>query len=677
MEQIIQPDDAIRTAAPVGAQALFSVRDLHVQFRGQGSLIHVVRGVSYDVRAGETVALVGESGCGKSVSSMAAMRLLAEPETTRCTGEVMLDGRPIQHLPEEAMRRIRGREIAMIFQEPMTALNPLVRIGTQITEAMREHLGLSAAEADARALDLLKKVGMTDPARRLRQYPHELSGGMRQRVLIAIALSCEPKLIIADEPTTALDVTIQTQILDLLKALTTEMRIGLLLITHNLGLVARYADRVNVMYAGQIVESGTTQQVMTQPRHRYTQGLLAAIPRLDRARLAELHTIPGQPPSPRAFPEGCAFRPRCPAATDLCRRQPDSEMAEPGHSFACHFPAEGLLPAPALQNAPVARAETAPILKVRGLTKLFHLRDGQVVTAVNGIDLDVPKGGTLGLVGESGCGKSTVARTLLRLEAASGGSADFEGRDLLTLDGRDLRAMRRMVQVIYQDPYTSLNPRHSIGRALAEPILVHGLAPNRRAAQARALELLEMVSLPADVADRYPHQMSGGQRQRVGIARALSMEPELIICDEPVSALDVSIQAQIINLLARLKDQLGLSFLFIAHDLAVVRHISDQIAVMYLGRVMERGRTEEVFANPRHPYTRALMEAVPSPDDITTPARAPAITGEIPSPLNPPAGCVFHTRCPFATPACREAPPEALRFSDTHIAACIRAKELQ
>ncbi|AOF94192.1 ABC transporter ATP-binding protein [Sinorhizobium sp. RAC02] len=661
----------MQARSDTAAEPLLSVRNLNVQFRSNDRLLHIVRDVSYDVHAGELVALVGESGCGKSVSSLAVMRLLPDPQTARFSGEVRLAGRDYLRLPEDAMRRLRGRDIAMVFQEPMTSLNPLMTVGRQIMEPMLEHLGLDALAARKRAVDLLTRVGVTDPERRMDQYPHEFSGGMRQRVVIAIALSCNPKVIIADEPTTALDVTIQAQILDLLRSLVKETGVGLVLITHNLALVARYADRVNVMYGGRIVESGSVEEVLRRPRHRYTAGLLMAVPRLDQPRQARLHTIPGQPPSPARFPAGCAFSPRCGAATAACGSVPTDTVAG-GRHYACFHPVVDALPQdghPAAAGSERSPGET--VLSVRGLTRHFPLKRGAVVRAAEDVSFDIPQGGTLGLVGESGCGKTTVVRTLLRLQDATGGRADFEGRDILTAGKRDLLALRRQIQVVYQDPSTSLNPRHRIGSILAEPLLVHGICKDQREARTRVEELLDLVGLPAEMAERYPHQMSGGQRQRVGIARALGMSPRLIVCDEPVSALDVSIQAQIMNLLADLQAKLGLSYLFVAHDLAVVRHISDVVAVMYLGRVVETATRAELFSNPRHPYTKALLAAVPS---FAADAGAPEakISGELPSPLNPPSGCVFRTRCPMAVEACGKAVPKSVAFSKTHHAACIR-----
>jgi peptide/nickel transport system ATP-binding protein len=660
----------------IEGDVLLSVRDLHVQFLTGAGLIHAVRGVSYDVWAGEIVALVGESGCGKSVSSLALMGLLHGGDATRISGAASLKGMDYFGLSEEQMRRLRGREIAMVFQEPMTALNPVLTIGIQIMEPMLAHLGYSREKAWNRAVELLTLVGVPDPERRLGLYPHQFSGGMRQRVMIAIALACNPSVIIADEPTTALDVTIQAQILDLLQDLVDELKIGLVLITHNLGLVARYADRVNVMYAGRIVEAGTTSQVLRHPRHQYTAGLLKAVPQLDMPRQELLETIPGQPPSLRALPEGCAFRPRCSAASDKCLEIPALTRSTQDHSDACFHPFKdnGVYPAAGTPEPIKPAISKEALLTVSGLTKHFYLGRGATVRAVENVSFSVPTGGTLGLVGESGCGKTTLARLLLRLEQATAGTFELDGDDLLFKRGQRLKDMRRKIQVVYQDPFTSLNPRHKVADALVEPLLVHKLRKNRREARERVEEALSLVGLPSEMGDRYPHQMSGGQRQRVGIARALVMEPDFIICDEPVSALDVSIQAQIMNLLVELQKKLGLTYLFIAHDLAVVRHISDIVAVMYLGRVVESGRREELFAEPRHPYTQALLAAVPSFRGLKGEglSRGP-LQGEIPSPLNPPSGCVFHTRCPLATDECRTAVPESRSLTETHKVACVRA----
>ncbi|MCC7428695.1 MAG: ABC transporter ATP-binding protein [Alphaproteobacteria bacterium] len=678
-------------AAGSGAgDVLLSVEDLHVQFHTSRGIVRAVEGVSYQVRAGEVLAIVGESGCGKSVSSLAVMGLLAKPAGRVTQGRILFDGRDLLTLSDEQMREIRGRDIAMIFQEPMTSLNPVLPIGLQITEPLTIHLKMDEAAARARAIELLKMVGITDPERRLEQYPHQFSGGMRQRVMIAIGLACNPKLIIADEPTTALDVTIQAQILELMKDLSRRLNIALVLITHNLGVVARYADRVNVMYAARIVEQGSADDVFHRPRHPYAMGLLRSVPRLDRPRGERLETIEGLPPNLLAPPEGCRFAARCPFRLDACEADPALAEIEPGHSAACHRAAEiaaGTLTAPPPPPLPVrgeaaaSAADARPILEVAGLKKYFEVsrstglfsRVQGEVRAVNDISFTVQRGETLGLVGESGCGKTTVGRLILRLEDPTGGAIRFEGEDIAGKSAAELRAFRRKIQVIFQDPYSSLNPRMTVGQIIAEPLSVYRLVPSARAAKERVAELLTQVGLFPYMAERYPHEMSGGQRQRIGIARALAMEPEFIVCDEPVSALDVSIQGQIINLLEDLQARLGLTYLFIAHDLAVVRHISTRVAVMYLGRIMELADRDTIYADPRHPYTRALLDAAPVPDPTIEKARAPrTLQGELPSPLNPPTGCVFHTRCPLADDGCRRTVPEPREIAPGRLVACLK-----
>ncbi|MBC8793451.1 MAG: glutathione ABC transporter ATP-binding protein [Tagaea sp. CACIAM 22H2] len=669
------------------SNVLLSVEDLHVHFVTSRGVVRAVEGVSYQVRRGEVLAIVGESGCGKSVSSLAIMRLLAKPAGRVVHGKIMFEGVNLLDLTDEEMRERRGRDISMIFQEPMTSLNPVLPIGLQIMEPLFIHLKMTEEQARARAVELLSLVGITDPERRLDQYPHQFSGGMRQRVMIAIGLACNPKLIIADEPTTALDVTIQAQILELMKELSRKLNIALVIITHNLGVVARYADRVNVMYAARVVEKGTADDVFLRPRHPYAMGLMRSVPRLDRPRGAKLETIEGLPPNLLDPPKGCRFAARCQFRADICAQDPALEEIEPGHLSAC-------LRAKEIAAGEIGREQTVieaggkregrageKLLSVTGLKKFFEVtrKTGTFssvkseVRAVNDVSFDISPGETLGLVGESGCGKTTVGRLILRLETPTEGAIKFKGQDISKLGAAELRPIRRKIQVIFQDPYSSLNPRMTIGQIIAEPLLVYKIVPDAAAAKKRVAELLEAVGLFAYMAERYPHEMSGGQRQRVGIARALAMEPECIVCDEPVSALDVSIQGQIINLLENLQKRLGLTYLFIAHDLAVVRHISDRVAVMYLGRMMELADGDALYAEPLHPYTKALLDAAPIPDPSIEKSRAArTLGGEIPSPLRPPSGCVFHTRCLLADDACKATIPEIREVKPGHLVACLK-----
>jgi peptide/nickel transport system ATP-binding protein len=676
--------DGVSVSAP-----LLEVRNLHVRFETSRGIVRAVDGISYTVNPGEAVAIVGESGCGKSVSSLAIMRLLAKNTGKVTAGSILFEGRDLLHLSDDEMREVRGRDIAMIFQEPMTSLNPVLPIGLQIMEPLFIHLKMSDAQARARALELLRLVGITDGERRLEQYPHHLSGGMRQRVMIAMALACNPKLLIADEPTTALDVTIQAQILELMKDLSQRLNIALIIITHNLGVVARYADRVNVMYAARIIEQGTADDIFLRPCHPYTIGLMRSVPRLDLPRGQRLETIEGLPPDLRAPPAGCRFAPRCPFSIEVCSRDPDLRDLGAGHHSAC-WRAEEIAAGTLVPSAPrpkpglaAADSGSTPLLEVEGLHKYFEIKAAgagflssktATVKAVEDVSFSIATGETLGLVGESGCGKTTVGRTILKLEEPTRGTIRFGDADITHHSARGMREVRRKIQVIFQDPYSSLNPRMTVGQIIGEPLSVYRLVSNRKEERERVEALLGQVGLFSYMAERYPHELSGGQRQRVGIARALALEPSFIVCDEPVSALDVSIQGQIINLLEDLQAQFNLSFLFIAHDLAVVRHISDRVAVMYLGRLVEIADRDELYANPAHPYTKALLDAAPIPDPLIERARAPrALKGEIPSPLSPPPGCVFHTRCPIAGEECRREVPRARQIGPRHVVACHKA----
>ena len=623
-------------AGPLAAAAgtLLRVEDLHVSFVTDTANIQAVEGLNLQLKAGEIVALVGESGSGKSVSAHAIMRLL--PRTGRIPqGRILFEDRNLLDLPEQRMRHIRGKEISMIFQEPMTSLNPVLPIGLQIIEPLQIHLGMTIRQANARATELLRLVGISDAEQRLKQYPHQFSGGMRQRVMIAIGLACNPKLIIADEPTTALDVTIQAQILELMKSLSRDLGIALIIITHNLGIVARYAHRVAVMYAGRVVEQGDADAIFHRPRHPYTMGLLRSVPRLDRPRSGQLATIEGLPPSLADKPKGCRFALRCPFRLPDCETPPPLAPTDTGGLSACIRAPEiaaGKLAWHAAAAAVAEKTQAAmpePIVSVRNLTKHFPIKTGvwarpRPVRAVEDVSFDVLPGETLGLVGESGCGKSTVGRLILRLEQPTAGSIAFKGRDFAQASRGELKTMRRQIQAVFQDPYSSLNPRMTIGRLIGEPLQVYGLTSDSAAARERVTTLLTEVGLRPEIAEQYPHQLSGGQRQRVGIARALAIEPQFIVCDEAVSALDVSIQGQIVNLLETLQRKRGLSYLFIAHDLAVVRHISSRIVVMYLGRVMETADRDELCERPLHPYTKALLDAAPIPDPAAEKLRAAA-----------------------------------------------------
>ncbi|MFT5182391.1 MAG: peptide/nickel transport system ATP-binding protein [Alphaproteobacteria bacterium] len=666
-------------------EILLSVENLEVEFKTGAGIVRAVDGISFQVHRGEFLAIVGESGCGKSVTALSLMRLLPRKTAQVSATRIMFDGRDITQLPESGMRALRGRHMSMIFQEPMTSLNPVLTIGDQLTEPMIAHLQMNRKEANARAAELLGLVGIPEPEQRLGQYPHQFSGGMRQRVMIAIGLACEPKLIIADEPTTALDVTIQAQILELLKDISERLGIAVILITHNLGVVAAFADRVNVMYAAQIVESGPAGDIFGTPAHPYTVGLMRSVPRLDKPRVRKLATIEGMPPNLLAPPVGCRFRDRCPVAEARCAETPTlTEVPGDSHSHtvACWRSDEVLKTAATLYGVETnLEAEKQPhgdkvLLKVDGLKQYFKvsLRQGLKtqrvdVRAVDDISFVVREGETVGLVGESGCGKTSAGRAILSLSTPTDGLIEFDGN--LLNDG-NIAAVRRDMQVIFQDPFSSLNPRMRVGQILEEPLKVHRLRPDKASRKARVAELLTQVGLYPYMAARYPHELSGGQRQRVGIARALALEPRMIICDEPVSALDVSVQAQIINLLEDLQREFGLAYVFIAHDLAVVRHISHRVLVMYLGKIMEVGPGDVLYGDPQHPYTKALLDAAPVPDPVIERNRSRTILeGDLPSPLNPPSGCVFSTRCPIANDECRQGIPPLREIAEGHGVACI------
>ena len=601
-------------------QPLLELRDLRTEFRTAGGPRTVVDGVSLAVPAGQTLVLLGESGSGKSLTALSILRLLP-PGARQSGGEVWLDGVNLSALPEAAMRGVRGRRIGMIFQEPMTSLNPVMRIGAQIAEVIRRHLGGRERAIRARGVELLAATGMADPARRYDDYPHQLSGGMKQRAMIAIALACDPELLIADEPTTALDVTTQAQILDLLQSLQRARGMGLLLVTHDLGVAARMADHVAVMQAGRVVEQAPRERFFTAPQHPYSRALFAALP-------------------------------------DFSRRGQALTGNAAGHDAG----------APAASDNAI---ET--VLDVRDVQVHFPIRRGLLqraigaVRAVDGVSLTLHRGRTLAVVGESGCGKTTLARAILRLLEPTGGSVHFEGTDLASLPARRLRPLRRHFQIVFQDPYGSLNPRLRVADIVREGLDALGIGV-RGARDERVAQLLQRVGLPADAGERYPHEFSGGQRQRISIARALAVGPRLLVLDEPTSALDLSIQAAVLDLLRELQAEMGLAYVLITHNLGVVEYLADDVAVMYLGRIVEHGPAEQVLKHPRHPYTKALLAAVPRVALDATPA--PIAAGDPPSPAAPPAGCHYHPRCALADARCRASYPTATSLDGGHQVAC-------
>ena len=671
---------------------LLRVEGLRTVFDTAGGDVRAVDGVDFSIARGETFALVGESGCGKSMTALTVLRLL--PENGRiAAGAVRLSGddgdTDLLALPEAAMRGVRGRRIAMIFQEPATSLNPVLTVGRQIEEVLERHGALDERARHARVIELLESVGVPDAARRAGEFPFQLSGGLKQRAMIAIALAGGPDLLIADEPTTALDVTIQAQVLEVLRGMQARTGMSLLLITHDLGIVAAMAHRVAVMYAGQIVETAARDEFFSAPRHPYTRKLFESLPGAGK-RGGALATIAGQVPALNQVFRGCRFADRCDRVFARCRDEvPVWTSLAPGQGVRCHLAdevgAQGTdtqvrrgpaATGMAVSASPAADPTAAPLLEVRDLRVWFPIRRGLFkrtvahVRAVDGVSLSVGAGRTLALVGESGCGKTTVGRGLLQLVRPDAGEVLFTGTDLTRLSGEDLRTRRRDFQIIFQDPYASLNPRMRVTDILLEGMTALGIGGGAAERSRRVDELLQQVGLSPEARDRYPHEFSGGQRQRVAIARALAVNPKLIVCDEPTSALDVSVQAQILNLLRRLQRELGLSYLFITHNIAVVEYLADEVAVMYLGRIVEHGPAELVLKHARHPYTQALLAAVPRVDDEAG-RTVIRLEGEQPSPVNPPSGCHFHPRCPRAIDACRGRYPPAVSLGGGHAARCL------
>ena len=682
------------------AGPLVEVEDLTVGFPTRRGLLTAVDHVSFTLERGRTLGVVGESGSGKTVLSRAVMGLL--PGSAERHGAVRFAGRDLGALRRPELERVWGLQIAMVLQDPMTSLNPVLRVGRQITESLQRHLGKSRQEARSIAIDLLRSVGIPEPAKRMRSYPHELSGGMRQRVTIAIALACNPQLLLADEPTTALDVTVQAQILDLLGSAQRERRMAMILVTHDLGVVAGRTDDTIVMYAGQVVESAPTDVLFSAVRMPYTEALLGSIPELGAPSHTRLSAIPGRPPDLVHPPHGCRFAPRCPYAQQRCRDEmPPLLEGAPGHLYRCWYPVGDVTVRPGLEGGrkergaplraaadpaiPAPRAKVdesagqpagaAPLLQVENLVVEFPAGPGRKVHAVSGVSFDLHRGETLGLVGESGCGKSTTGRAIMAIPRPTSGTVRFAGTDVGALSSNGLRELRPQMQMIFQDPISSLNPRRRVGDIITEPLKIWGKRfdlTDKDAQRAKLAEVMEAVGLDIDShADRRPHEFSGGQCQRISIARALMLDPELIICDEPVSALDVSVQAQILNLLEDMKGRYGLTLLFIAHDLAVVKNVSDRVAVMYLGKLVELAPPDTLYAAPAHPYTTGLLASIPVPDPAKArSSEAPAIRGELPSPVNPPSGCRFRTRCPKAQDVCAQVEPLLREIGPGHAVAC-------
>ncbi len=701
---------------------LLEISDLHTVVTGRRRQVHAVNGVSLHLDQGEVLGIVGESGSGKTMTAMSILRLLPRGGAIT-SGSIRFDGTDLVTLPEREIRKVRGDGIGVVFQDPLSSLNPTMSIGDQIAENVLLHRQVSRAEALDRAVEVLSLVGLPQPRERIREFPHQFSGGMRQRAMIAIALACDPQLLIADEPTTALDVTIQKQILALIDRLRERLGMAVILVTHDLGVIAGHADRVAVMYAGKIAETASTDQVFAHARHPYTVALFDALPERVTQAGERLRTIPGLPPDLSAPLAGCAFAPRCANAQDTCTASDPPLAGDGAHAFACFFPVDVMLqsppagpdagtspedettanapsreapasgpatappdspvPSPALAGRPgdpgpaPPGAPAGPILELAGLTKDFPVLKGLLrrqagrISAVADVSLSVAPGSTLGIVGESGCGKTTVGRLIVGLEKPTSGTIRFAGADVAGLAGEPAARYRRGIQYMFQDSAAAMDPRMRVGSIIREPLrLQHQGSPADQ--RRRVATLLDEVGLPATAVDRYPHEFSGGQRQRICLARALALTPQVIIADEPVSALDVSVQAQVLNVLRDLQSAHGLTLIVISHDLAVIRYLADSTAVMYLGKLVEHGPAGQVYARPLHPYTSGLIAAVPVPDPrVERTRRTAGVTGELASAMNPPSGCRFRTRCPRASDVCaQQEPPLRVLAPGGHQVAC-------
>ncbi|MFQ5409632.1 MAG: dipeptide ABC transporter ATP-binding protein [Anaerolineales bacterium] len=676
-------------------QPVIRVENLGLAYETRKGDVHAVRDVTFEIHRGETLGIVGESGCGKSTVAYGLVNYMGRNGKI-VRGDIIFQGQSLVGRSEEELRKLRGDQISMVYQDPMTSLNPVLRIGSQMTEVLTTHRGISEEEARERCVEMLRRVYMPDPAKVLERYPHQMSGGQQQRVIIAMAMINNPALLIMDEPTTALDVTVEAAALDLVADLRRDFDTAILIISHNMGVIARVSDRVGVMYAGEMVELATVEEVFANPRHPYTQGLIRCLPKLGRDKASSvLYPIRGRVPSPANLPLGCTFGPRCDYTRERCRSEaPVFRTVTDGHMARCHFseeidaarwePADDLI-VPLLDGEQTEARGDGAILQVNGMRTYYRhpnssplsiigLGKKEYVKAVDGVSFDVKKGKTLGVVGESGCGKSTLVKTIIGLEGMTGGEADFMGFDVQgNVRDRDL-SMIRELQMVFQNPDSTMNPSYTVGQQIERPLRRFKIVPKNKMRD-EVIQLLRAVKLDEYYYDRLPRQLSGGEKQRVGIARALAGRPDLVLCDEPVSALDVSVQAAVLNLLLEIQARFGTTMIFIAHDLSVVRFFSDYIAVMYLGKIMEIGPADAIYQPPYHPYTESLLAAVPVPDPAIKQKHI-RLEGNVPSPLNPPAGCPFHTRClrrdllPDGGAICEHETPPWRNVADEHRIFC-------
>jgi oligopeptide/dipeptide ABC transporter ATP-binding protein len=682
--------------------AALEITNLSTEIKLSRSTVHAVGNVGLTIDAGETLGLVGESGSGKSMLGLSVLGLL--PNGGHITGgSIKLEGQELVGLSESELRKLRGDRVSMIFQDSLSSLNPTKTIGQQVAEPVRLHRNLSQRDANDRVLEVLELVGLPQPKERLDDFPHQLSGGLRQRVMIAIALACDPRVLLADEPTTALDVTIQAQILRLLDDLEQRLGMATLLVTHDMGVVAGRANRVNVMYAGRIVESAPTEVLFNAMRHPYTQALLGSIPRLEQDNTKRLLSIPGLPPDLTNPPAGCRFAARCRFATERCLVEEPPLTGSADHMFSCWNPVDGPAeltetiayaarrpaqspsepeagksgsPSITITAASEAPNGTRPLLEIVNVVREYPITAGflrrQVnsVKAVSDLTLTIHAGESFGLVGESGCGKTSLGKLIVGIEKPDSGKIKLAGEEVFSYRGTKLRKARRDLQMMFQDPFGSLDPRMRVSAILQEPLKIQGIGSQRERDQ-KVRGILDDVGLPSAALERYPHEFSGGQRQRVALARALMLEPKVMVADEPVSALDVSIRSQVLNLMKVMQIERDMASVVISHDLAVVKYLADRIGVMYLGKLVELGSGEDIYKRPAHPYTQALIKTIPVPDPAVEKAKTEVgIRGELPSPIDPPSGCRFRTRCPLAQQLCAEIEPPLRRFGGEHLAAC-------